>query len=77
MSKAGDETRQPKSLHVSRYPVYQNPLQVAYVHSINCIASKEDLRKRLEWILDARQGTNPSRLVLKAVNEYLISAKYK
>lgn len=39
--------------------------------------SKDDLRKRLEWILDARQGANPSRLVLKSINEYLISAKYK
>ena len=39
--------------------------------------SKEDLRKRLEWILNERQGANPSRLVLKSVNEYLISAKYK
>jgi hypothetical protein len=47
------------------------------LHPDNYIATKEDLRKRLEWILDARQGTNPSRLVLKAVNEYLISAKYK
>jgi tRNA A64-2'-O-ribosylphosphate transferase len=41
------------------------------------VPTKEDLRKRLEWILDERQGVNPSRHVLKAVNEYLISAKYK
>lgn len=41
------------------------------------VPTKEDLRKRLEWILNERQGVNPSRHVLKAVNEYLISAKYK
>ncbi|CDO77522.1 hypothetical protein BN946_scf184912.g21 [Trametes cinnabarina] len=37
-------------------------------------ASKESIKKRLQWIISSRPEANPSRVTLKRVNEFLLSS---
>ena len=39
------------------------------------VVSKNSVRTRLEWIIASRPQTNPSRVILKRVNDFLLSPR--
>ena len=41
----------------------------------NAAISKNSVRTRLEWVIASRPQTNPSRTILKRVNEFLLSPR--
>lgn len=48
-------------------------LLVIPININQCISDKQSIRTRLEWIIESRPQANPSRTVLKRVNEFLLT----
>lgn len=53
----------------------QIPFNFRYgIFTIYIGPDKNSIRMRLQWIIESRPGANPSRAVLKRVNEYLLTS---